>query len=402
MRTAQPVFICDSARTPIGRFGGVFKNLSALELGIRTLTHLVDKSGIPGELIDEVIVGQGYGTSEAPNIARALILDAGLPDSVCGYQVDRRCGSGLQAIIEGYMLIQSGQADLVIAGGTESMSQAPFYTTSARWGGHGEITLRDSLKYGRMYAGGQRRPLPGGMIQTAENLRREFAISRQEQDELALQSHLRATRAAAAGKFADEIVPIRVKDRLITEDEHPRADSTLEKLASLRPILSAEDPQATVTAGNSSGQNDAACFCILASARMVERLNLKPRAELLDWAVAGVPSDTMGIGPVPATRKVLARTGLRLHDMDLIELNEAFAAQVLACTRLLELGPDDAARLNVNGSGISLGHPIGATGARLVSSLTAELVRSGARYGLATLCIGGGQGLAAIIKNVNN
>lgn len=402
METANAVFVCESARTPIGRFGGVLKTFSALDLGVITLKHLIEKTGLPAELIDEVIVGQSYGSADAPNIARALVLDAGLPDTVCGYQVDRRCGSGLQAIIEGFMLIKTGKADLVIAGGAESMSQAPFYNTMARWGAQGEITLRDSLKYGRMYAGGQKEPVPGGMIQTAENLRREFSISRQAQDELALQSHMRAIQAIESGKFSAEIVGISVKDRIVATDEHPRADTTLEKLASLKPLLLSQDPTATVTAGNSSGQNDAACFCILASARMVEKLNLTPRAELIDWAVAGVPSATMGIGPVPATRKVLERARLTLSDIDLIELNEAFAAQVLACTHQLGLGQDDFSRINVNGSGISLGHPIGATGARLLTNLTRELHSSGGSYGLATMCIGGGQGLAAIVKNVNH
>ncbi|HLU04436.1 MAG TPA: acetyl-CoA C-acyltransferase [Advenella sp.] len=396
------VYLCDGVRTPVGKLGGIFKKMTALELAVPVVQHIIARNNIPADLIDEVIVGQGYGSAEAANIGKALVLDAALPDSVCGYSIDRRCASGLQAIIDAMMMIQTRKAGLIIAGGAESLSHAPFYSTTARWGGFGDIQLKDSLKYGRIYANGQKHPIKGGMLETAENLRRAFAISRAEQDALACESHLRASRAIAAGKFTNEILPIEVNGKVVDMDEHPRADTTVEKLATLKPVLLPQDPEATVTAGNSSGQNDAACFCLVASQDMVEKLNLTPQAEILDWSVAGVPAATMGLGPVPAIQKVLDSTGLSLADMDRIEINEAFAAQVLACTRAMNFGKDDFKRLNVNGSGISLGHPIGATGARLVTSLANELQASGARYGLVSLCIGGGQGMAAIIRNMHH
>jgi acetyl-CoA C-acetyltransferase len=300
------------------------------------------------------------------------------------------------------MMIQTGKANLVIAGGAESLSQAPFYSTTLRWGGFGDINLKDSLKYGRIYANGQKNPIQGGMLETAENLRKEFNISRTAQDELAYQSHMKACKAINAGKFKNEILPLSVKGKLIDTDEHPRADTTVDQLSKLKPILFKDDPSATVTAGNSSGQNDAADFCLIASEQMVSHLNLKPLAEIVDWAVAGVPSTTMGIGPVPAIQKVLSSSGLTLNDMDRIEINEAFAAQLLACTHALNFSEADYNKLNVNGSGISLGHPIGATGARIMTTLINELQSSSGTYGLISMCIGGGQGMAAIIKSINN
>ena len=396
------VYICDAIRTPIGKMGGVFKSLSPLDLAVPLIQHIVSKNTGIAKHLDELIVGQGYDTAEAANIGKALALDAGLPDSVCGYSVDRRCASGLQAIIDAMMMIQTGKANLVIAGGAESLSQAPFYSTTLRWGGFGDINLKDSLKYGRIYANGQKNPIQGGMLETAENLRKEFNISRTAQDELAYQSHMKACKAINAGKFKNEILPLSVKGKLIDTDEHPRADTTVDQLSKLKPILFKDDPSATVTAGNSSGQNDAAAFCLIASEQMVSHLNLKPLAEMVDWAVAGVPSTTMGIGPVPAIQKVLSSSGLTLNDMDRIEINEAFAAQLLACTHALNFSEADYNKLNVNGSGISLGHPIGATGARIMTTLINELQSSSGTYGLISMCIGGGQGMAAIIKSINN
>ncbi|MEQ1368520.1 acetyl-CoA C-acyltransferase [Acinetobacter schindleri] len=396
------VYICDAIRTPIGKMGGVFKSLSPLDLAVPLIQHIVSKNTEIAKNLDELIVGQGYGTAEAANIGKALALDAGLPDSVCGYSVDRRCASGLQAIIDAMMMIQTGKANLVIAGGAESLSQAPFYSTTLRWGGFGDINLKDSLKYGRIYANGQKKPIQGGMLETAENLRKEFNISRTAQDELAYQSHMKACKAINAGKFKNEILPLSVKGKLIDTDEHPRADTTLDQLSKLKPILSKDDTSATVTAGNSSGQNDAAAFCLIASEEMVQQLKLKPLAEIVDWSVAGVPSTTMGIGPVPAIQKVLSSTGLTLNDMDRIEINEAFAAQLLACTHALNFSEADYNKLNVNGSGISLGHPIGATGARIMTTLINELQSSRGTYGLISMCIGGGQGMAAIIKSINH
>lgn len=396
------VYICDAIRTPIGKMGGVFKSLSPLDLAVPLIQHLVSKNTGIAKHLDELIVGQGYGTAEAANIGKALALDAGLPDSVCGYSVDRRCASGLQAIIDAMMMIQTGKANLVIAGGAESLSQAPFYSTTLRWGGFGDINLKDSLKYGRIYANGQKNPIQGGMLETAENLRKQFNISRTAQDELAYQSHMKACKAINAGKFKNEILPLSIKGKLIDTDEHPRADTTVDQLSKLKPILFKDDPSATVTAGNSSGQNDAAAFCLIASEKMVQQLQLKPLAEIVDWSIAGVPSASMGIGPVPAIQKVLSSSGLTLNDMDRIEINEAFAAQLLACTHALNFSEADYNKLNVNGSGISLGHPIGATGARIMTTLINELQSSRGTYGLISMCIGGGQGMAAIIKSINH
>jgi acetyl-CoA C-acetyltransferase len=285
------------------------------------------------------------------------------------------------------------------------MSQTELYSTALRWGARsGGAMLEDRLVRGRVTAGGARYPVPGGMIETAENLRREYRIPREEQDELALRSHKLAVAAHERGAFAEEIVPVEITDRkhgtrTIDRDEHPRADASLERLASLRPVMIRDDTEATVTAGNSSGQNDGAAVCIVTHAERAEELGLKPLARLVSWAVAGVPPRTMGIGPVPATAKAMGRAGLSLDQMDLIELNEAFAAQVLSVLREWAL-PDGLERVNVNGSGISLGHPIGATGGRILATLLRELNRREARYGLETMCIGGGQGLAAIFERV--
>ncbi len=320
-----------------------------------------------------------------------------------GLQLDRRCGSGLQAVIYAAMQVQTGASDLVLAGGAESMSSAPFYSTAMRWGAQGaDVVLRDTLARGRTTAGGSNFGVPGGMLETAENLRREYRIGRAQQDELALRSHQRAIAAQRSGVFATEIVPVPVKTRkgeaIVDTDEHPRADASLESLAALRPVMLRTDPEATVTAGNASGQNDAAAVCVVTHPDEASRLGLRPLARLVSWAVAGVPPRTMGIGPVPATARALDRAGLKLSDMDLIELNEAFAVQVLACLCEWGLGEGDLDRLNVNGSGISLGHPVGATGCRILTTLLREMGRRGSRYGLETMCIGGGQGLAAVFE----
>jgi acetyl-CoA C-acetyltransferase len=303
------------------------------------------------------------------------------------------------------MMVQTGAAALVVAGGTESMSNVPFYTTDARWGAaRSGMTMHDALVRARVTAGGPRYPMQGGMIETAENLRAEYAISREEQDELAVESHRRAVAAQRAGLFAEELVPVTISSRrgdtVVDVDEHPRADTSLEALARLRPMLGSTIEGATVTAGNASGQNDAAAMCIVTTRERAESLGLDPLVRIVSWAVAGTPPRTMGIGPVPATALALQRAGLTLADIDLIELNEAFAAQVLAVLREWGFGAQDRERLNVNGSGISLGHPVGATGARLVGSLARTLRRREGRYGLATLCIGGGQGLSAVVERV--
>lgn len=400
----REALICEPLRTPVGGFGGVFREVPVARLASTVVGELVLRSGIPPQAVDDVILGQGYPNGEAPAIGRVAALDAGLPVEVPGMQIDRRCGAGLQAIALGCMQVQTGVSDLVIAGGAESMSQAEFYATAVRWGARsGSVALEDRLTRARMTAGGAQHPVPGGMIETAENLRRRYAIPREEQDELALRSHERAVAAQRSGVFAEEIVAVAVDRRggeeLVEQDEHPRPDTSAERLARLRPVMSGSDPEATVTAGNASGQNDGAAACLIASEQRASELGLRPIARLVSWATAGVAPEVMGIGPVPATARALARANLSLDDMDLIELNEAFAAQVLAVLREWRL-PDGLERLNVHGSGIALGHPIGATGVRILTTLLRELHRRGGRYGLETMCIGGGQGMAAIFENI--
>jgi acetyl-CoA C-acetyltransferase len=388
----------------VGGFGGAFRDVPAAELAATVIRELVTRTGLPPAQIDEVILGQCYPNGEAPAIGRVAALDADLPIEVPGFQLDRRCGSGLQAIMLGCMEVQTGVADLVLAGGAESMSQVELYATNLRWGIKGSgVTLEDRLARARVTAGGLNHPVPGGMIETAENLRRQYSISRLEQDEFALRSHQRALAAQESGVFAEEIVPVTVKGRggesIIDRDEHPRADTTLERLGSLRPLMGRTDPDATVTAGNASGQNDAAAVCIVTHPEKAAELGLRPFARLVSWAVAGVAPATMGIGPIPSTQRALQRAGLRMDDIDLIELNEAFASQVLAVLEEWDL-PDGLDRINVHGSGISLGHPVGATGARIAATLLRELSRRDARYGLETMCIGGGQGMTAIFENL--
>ena len=401
----RDALICEPLRTPVGRFGGMFRDVSVTDLATTVIRAVIERTALPMEAIDDVLLGQAYANGEAPALGRVAALDAGLPVDVPGLQVDRRCGSGLQAVVDAAMRVQTGVADVVLAGGAESMSQTELYSTSLRWGARsGGAMLEDRLVRGRVTAGGVNHPVPGGMIETAENLRREYAIPRIEQDELALRSHQRAVNAQERGAFAEEIVPVEVRERkngtrTIDRDEHPRADATLESLATLRPIMGRKDPEATVTAGNASGQNDGAAVCIVTHAERAAELGLRPLARLVGWAVAGVPPRTMGIGPVPAVARALERAGLDMSQMDLIELNEAFAAQALAVLREWDL-PDGLERVNVNGSGISLGHPIGATGGRILATLLRELGRRGGRYGLETMCIVGGQGLAAVFENV--
>jgi acetyl-CoA C-acetyltransferase len=384
--------ICEPLRTPVGGFGGALRKVPAHELAATVVRALIARTGLDPAVVDDVLLGHCYPTMEAPAIGRVVALDAGLPVTATGLQIDRRCGSGLQAVLYAALQVQSGAAEVVLAGGAESMSNAPFYSTAMRWGVRGGpgVLLNDALARGRVTAGGANFPVPGGMIETAENLRREYGISRAEQDEWAVRSH----RKAAAATFTDEIVPVGE----FAADEHIRPDSTVEVLAGLRPIMGRTDPEATVTAGNASGQNDGAAVCVVTHPERAAELGLRPLARLVSWGLGGVPPATMGIGPVPATAKALAAAGLTLADMDLIELNEAFAAQVLAVLREWKLTDADLERVNVNGSGISLGHPVGATGGRILATLLRELDRRGARYGLETMCIGGGQGLAAVFE----
>jgi acetyl-CoA C-acetyltransferase len=390
------VVVCEAVRTPVGRLGGALRNLSAAELATVALRALVARCGLREGDVDDVILGQCYPNGEAPAIGRVAALDAGLGVHVPGLQIDRRCGSGLQAVLYAAMQVGSGAARLVIAGGAESMSQAEHYALGLRTGVKGDgVQLADRLARARVTAGGKHHPVPGGMLETAENLRREYGISRAEQDALAVQSQERWAKANSHNRFDDEVVPVGD----VVVDEHPRPDTTLDALARLKPIRSTVDPDATVTAGNSSGQNDGAALCVVTTDDEARRRGLRPILRLVSWAVSGVEPERMGIGPVPATAAALGRAGLTLDDLDVIELNEAFAAQVLAVLREWKVEPDDE-RLNPNGSGISLGHPVGATGARILATLAHELRRREDRYGLETMCIGGGQGLAAVFEAV--
>jgi len=397
--------ICEPVRTPIGRYGGMFQSLSAVELGVAALNGLLERTGIAPESVQDVILGHCYPSSEAPAIGRVVALDAGLPVTVPGMQVDRRCGSGLQAVIQACLQVRAGDNDLVVAGGCESMSNVAFYSTDMRWGGaRTGVRVHDGLARGRSTAGGRNYPVPGGMLETAENLRRQYGISRLEQDELAVASHQRAVAAQKNGILSEEIIPVTVRTRhgeeLIDTDEHPRADTSVESLSKLKPVLGKDDPESTVTAGNASGQNDAASMCVVTTPEKAAEYGLTPLVRLVSWGQAGVAPNIMGIGPVPATQVALAKAALQLSDVDLIELNEAFAAQALAVMREWNFGAADRERTNVHGSGISLGHPVGATGGRMLATLARELSRRQARYGLETMCIGGGQGLAAVFERV--
>ncbi|WP_304178089.1 acetyl-CoA C-acetyltransferase [Phenylobacterium aquaticum] len=391
--------IVSPIRTPVGKFQGSLASMTAGELGAVILRELVARTKIDPARIDDVIFAQGYGSGEAPCIARWSALAADLPISVPGYQLDRRCGSGLQAVIDAAMMVQTGVADVVVAGGVESMSNVEYYTTDMRNGARmGSVTMHDRLQRGRVMSQPvERFGVISGMIETADNLARDYQISREECDEYAATSHQRAAAAWAAGKFDDELVPVSVKQKkgdpvIFARDEGVRADATAESLGQLRAI----EKNGVVTAGNASQQNDAAAACLVVSEDKLAELNLDPMGWFVSWAAAGCEPSRMGIGPVPAVERLFARTGMGWDDIDLVELNEAFAPQVLAV--LKGWGWDERDRLNVNGSGISLGHPIGATGGRILANLLREMQRRDARYGLETMCIGGGQGIAAIFE----
>ncbi|HEY1449216.1 MAG TPA: acetyl-CoA C-acetyltransferase [Caulobacteraceae bacterium] len=386
-------------RTPVGKFLGTLAPIPAGELGAVILRALVERTAIDPEVIDDVIFAQGYGSGEAPCIARWSALAAGLPISIPGYQLDRRCGSGLQAVIDAAMMVQTGAADVVVAGGVESMSNAEYYTTDMRAGARaGSVTMHDRLARGRVMSQPiERFGVISGMIETADNLARDYQISREACDEYAAMSHQRATAAWAEGKFDDETVPVAVPQKrgdpvMFRHDEGVRADATAESLAKLKPL----EKDGVVTAGNASQQNDAAAACLVVAEDKVAELKLDPMGWFVAWAAAGCEPSRMGIGPVPAVARLFQRTGLSWDDIDLVELNEAFAPQVLAV--LKGWGWDERDRLNVNGSGISLGHPIGATGGRILANLLRELKRRSGRLGLETMCIGGGQGIAAVFE----
>ena len=391
--------IVSPIRTAVGKYGGSLKTVTAGELGAVVIRALMERTKVDPERIDDVVFSQGYGNGEAPCIGRWSALAAGLPESVPGIQLDRRCGSGLQAVIDAAMRIQTGAADIVIAGGVESMSNVEYYSLDHRWGARsGSTQFHDRLTRGRVMSQPiDRYGVISGMIETANNLARDYNISREACDEYAAMSHQRALAAWEAGRFDDELVPVAVPQRkgdpvIFARDEGIRADATPESLAKLSPI----EKDGVVTAGNASQQNDAGAACLVVAEDKLAELGLEPMAYLHSWAAAGCDPSRMGIGPVPAVERLFARSGLNWHDIDLVELNEAFAPQVLAC--LKGWNWDDRDKLNVNGSGISLGHPIGATGGRILATLLRELHRRDGRYGLETMCIGGGQGLAAVFE----
>lgn len=391
--------IVSPVRTPVGSFGGSLRSVPVEELAALTLRELMARTGIDPMRIDDVVFAQSYANSETPCVGRWAALQAGLPIEVPGMQLDRRCGGGLQAVVTAAMMVQTGAADVVIAGGVESMSNIEYYSTDMRWGARaGNVQMMDRLERGRERSQPVNRfGVISGMIETAENLARDYGITREEADAYAVQSHRRAAAAWAEGRFNREVVAVPVPQKKgdptwVTKDEGIRPETSTEALAKLRPIMRG----GTVTAGNASQQNDAAAACLIVAEELLAELGLTPMGTLLGWATAGCEPARMGIGPVPAVRKLLQRTGLRLDQMDLVEINEAFACQVLAVLKGLDW--HDPTRLNVNGSGISLGHPVGATGVRILTTLLHELERRDGRYGLETMCIGGGQGIAAIVE----
>ena len=395
--------IVSPIRTGVGKFQGALATVTAGDLGAVVLRALVERTKIDPQRIDEVVFAQGYGNGEAPCIARWSALAADLPISVPGYQLDRRCGSGLQAVIDAAMMVQTGAADVVVAGGVESMSNAEYYSTDMRNGARaGSVTMHDRLARGRIMSQPVSRfGVISGMIETAENLARDYQITREASDAYAARSHQRAAQAWADGKFDDELVPVSIPQRrgdpvVFKSDEGIRADATAESLGQLKPL----EKGGVVTAGNASQQNDAAAACLVVAEDKLAELNLDPMAWLVSWAAAGCDPARMGIGPVPAVERLFSRTGLGWDDIGLVELNEAFAPQVLAVLKGWGWAEDDDRHevLNVNGSGISLGHPIGATGGRILATLLRELHRRDARYGLETMCIGGGQGIAAVFE----
>ncbi|WP_022981567.1 acetyl-CoA C-acetyltransferase [Ideonella sp. B508-1] len=391
--------IVSPLRTAVGAFGGSLRPLPADQLACTILKALVERSGIDPARIDDVVMAQSYSNSEAPCLGRYAALEAGLPIEVSGMTLDRRCGSGLQAVIDAAMQVQTGAADVVVAAGVESMSNIEYYSTDMRWGSRaGSVNLHDRLQRGRERSQPVSRfGVISGMPETAENLARDVGITREQADAFAVRSHARAAAAWREGKFADELVKVPVPQKkgdplLFDRDEGIRPETSMESLARLKPVLK----EGTVTAGNASQQNDAAAACLVVAEDKLDELGLRPMAWVVGWAAAGCEPSRMGIGPVPAVKKLFARTGLSFDAMDLVELNEAFAAQVLAV--LAGWGWNDPDRLNVNGGGISLGHPIGATGVRILATMLHELERREGRYALESMCIGGGQGLAAVFE----
>ncbi|WP_163527069.1 thiolase family protein [Halobacillus ihumii] len=388
--------IVSAVRTPIGRYGGSLKSLSSGHLAAVAIEESIKRAGISPEQVDEAIMGEVRQTTESSNVARVAALRAGISESATAYTINRLCASGMQAVASAVQQITFDQADIVVAGGVESMSRSPIYLRNSRFGGD-QTKLVDS----NLEAGQQPKEIYGknlGMGITAENVAEKYSVSREDQDTFAIESQQRASQAIEAGRFKDEIVSVEVKGKkqnfTVDTDEHPRPQTTLEKLSTLRPAFK---ENGTVTAGNACGRNDGATALVLMKASKARELGLSPLARVVDWATSGVSPEIMGVGPVPAVKKLLEKTAKQVEDVGLVELNEAFASQSLAVIRELALDPD---KVNVNGGAIALGHPVGASGARILTTLLHEMKRREESLGVATLCAGGGQGMAMMVELV--
>ena len=392
----EQVYIVGGVRTAIGKYGGSLKSVPAHQMAALVIRTALERGNVDKDAVDEVILGEVRQSTEASNIARCALLEAGLPETVPGYTVNRLCASSMQAAFSGCQEIWCGQADVVVAGGVENMSRAPIYLRGTRWGGNKNTLIDSNIEAGTTSAPAEIYGTGLSMPKTAENVAERFRITRQEQDEFAAESQHRAAAAIQAGYFKDEIVPVQVKERknefVFDTDEFVKPATTVEVLSKLRPIVK---PDGTVTAGNSCGLNDGAAALVLVSERKLKELGLVPLARVVDITTAALDPAIMGYGPYYATNKILKRTGMSLDQIDLVELNEAFASQAVACIRDLKLDPE---KVNINGGAIALGHPLGCTGARLIVTLMHNLRRTGGKYGLATLCIGGGQSMAAVIE----
>ena len=392
----ESVFIASAARTPIGKFGGSLAQFSAADLGVFAVKAALERSGVEPAAVGETIIGHARQAGNGPNLARQISYRSGIPQEIPAYTVNKACGSGLKAILLAYQEIALGNSKVMVAGGSESMTRVPYLVDNARWG----LRMGNQPLVDGMYRDGFFCPLAGMVMgETAENLANIHKISRNEQDEFAVRSQNRAARAVQDGRFKDELIAIPIKGKKgdmqsFTTDEHIRMEVSLADMQKLAPVFS---KTGTVTAGNSSGITDGAAATVLVAESEASRRQLKPLARIVGYAVAGVDPKIMGVGPVPAIRKLLAKTGMKLEDFGLIELNEAFAAQVIACMRELPMDPN---KLNVNGGAIALGHPIGCTGTRIVTTLVHEMQKRAVRYGLATLCISGGLGIALAVEKL--
>jgi acetyl-CoA C-acetyltransferase len=392
----KDIVIVSAVRTPVGRYGGALKSLNSGQLASIVIKEAVNRAGIEASQVDEVILGEVRQTTESSNVARVAALLAGVPETAPAFTVNRLCASGMQAVASAAQQIAFGHANIVVAGGTESMSNAPIYLRDSRFGGDNPKLVDSNTEVGQQPTEQYGNHL--GMGITAENVAERYSITREEQDAFAVESQRRAANAIENNLFAAEIIPVEVKVKknttLVSVDEHPRPQTTFESLAKLKPAFK---ENGTVTAGNACGRNDGAAAMVLTSDEHAKSLGIKPVARIVDWAVTGVSPEVMGIGPVPAVKKLLKRTNFTLEDIDLFEINEAFASQAVAVIRDLNL---DKASVNVNGGAIALGHPLGATGTKIITTLMYELIRRQQKRGIATLCVGGGQGMAIMVERI--